>query len=73
MEKKPITTNTVQPIQPFRPENGEYAKAKGPMITTGNIERIKSMNAASVEKAKALKADPTPKEKKPVAKGKKKG
>ena len=41
-ERKPaLTTNTIQPQLPTRPEEGKRRPAKGPMITTGNIEEIR--------------------------------
>jgi len=60
MRNKPITTNDVQPIQPYRPENGVYAKAKGPMITTSNVEEIKAMNAKADAQAAQKSDEPKP-------------
>lgn len=36
-----LTTNKIQPQLPTRPEEGKRRPAKGPMITTGNIEEIR--------------------------------
>lgn len=40
-----LTTNTIQPPLPTRPSDKDRKPAKGPMITTGNIEEIKRQYA----------------------------
>lgn len=50
-ERKPaLTTNTIQPQLPTRPEEGKRRPAKGPMITTGNIEEIRRKYAETETK-----------------------
>lgn len=45
-----LTTNTIQPPLPTRPSDKDRKPAKGPMITTGNIEEIKRQYAETETK-----------------------
>lgn len=45
-----LTTNTIQPQLPTRPADNDRKPAKGPMITTGNIEEIKRQYAEAETK-----------------------
>jgi hypothetical protein len=41
-ERKPaLTSNKIEPLLPTRPSDKDRKPAKGPMITTGNIEEIR--------------------------------
>ncbi|MCK9519433.1 MAG: hypothetical protein M0R06_13665 [Sphaerochaeta sp.] len=61
-ERKPaLTTNTIQPQLPTRPEEGKRRPAKGPMITTGNIEEIRKQYVGTetkTEPAPMTEAEP---------------
>ena len=47
-----LTTNTIQPQLPTRPSDKDRKPAKGPMITTGNIEEILAKAAAEAAQKK---------------------
>ena len=84
-ERKPaLTTNTIKPQLPTRPSDQDRKPAKGPMITTGNIEQFQverpagSFNAAEAvanleldikgAKVKAPETEAEPQQKKSRAK-----
>ena len=52
-----LTTNTVQPPLPTRPADKDRKPAKGPMITTGNIEEIKRQYAETETKTAPVTED----------------
>ena len=52
-DKNVPTTNNVEPQRPAYP--AERKPAKGPLITTGNIEQIQKENAKATEKGKGKK------------------